>query len=82
MQSLAEVSLKVTYRPGKQAVVPDALSRVEPDALSRVETDALSRVVGDNCSEDRSDVGQLTTLVVEPNFLENLSRAQFDANDA
>ena len=63
VKKLADTSIKIVYRPGKEATVPDALSR-------RPQTAAESTAVA-----TQTTFARINTVLVEPWFLQRLSKA-------
>ena len=63
VEKLAETSIKIVYRPGKEATVPDALSR-------RLQMAAEAAVVA-----AQTTFARINTVLVEPWFLQRLSKA-------
>ena len=63
VEKLADTSIEIVYRPGKEATVPDALSR-------RPQTAAEAAAVA-----AQTTFARINTVLVEPWFLQRLSEA-------
>ena len=63
VKKLADTSIEIVYRPGKEATVPDALSR-------RPQTEAEAAVAA-----AQTTFARINTVLVEPWFLQRLSEA-------
>ena len=63
VEKLADTSIEIVYRPGKEATVPDALSL-------QLQTAAEAAAVA-----SQTTFARINTVLVEPWFLQRLSKA-------
>lgn len=64
MEALSEFCLDIQYRPGKQAVVPDALSRPPEGQVTSGDQDSTTRAG----SGAGTSAGALGALTFEPSW--------------
>lgn len=76
MEKIAPYALEIEYRPGPQAVVPDALSRVPGAEL----VDAADRLSSTERAREVS-AARLTSLVYEPGWLCRVHRLMWESED-